>query len=103
MIVKPIRLQGQVTVAVAGQLKQQIKDTLGSDACILAFDLSNVEYMDSAGLGALVFAFKRAKELGGSVRVHQPQKRVNDLMFMTNMDQVFEITDSALVEDIADA
>lgn len=103
MIVKPIRLQGPVTVAIAGQLKQQIKDTLGNDACILAFDLSSVDYMDSAGLGALVFAFKRAKELGGSVRVHQPQKRVKDLMFMTNMDQVFQITDSPLMEDVPDA
>ena len=99
MIVKPLRLSGQVTVAIAGQLKQQIKDTIGNDACILAFDLSEVSYMDSAGLGALVFAFKRAKELGGKVRVHQPQKRVFDLMVMTNMDQVFEISESRLMDD----
>lgn len=99
MKLKVFRFEGQVTATNAGELKRQITEMLGGEACILALDLSRVDYMDSAGLGVVVTAFKNAQKLGGTLRVHQPQERVRNLFFMTHMDRVFEIVDSPIVVD----
>lgn len=94
MEVKLFRFPSAITAAVAGDLKRQIDETIARQPCILSLDLGNVGYMDSAGLGILVFAFKRSRELGGMVRVHRPQPVVRDLFHTTRMDQIFEIVDT---------
>lgn len=94
MIVKMLCLPPQVTAANAGDLKREIDELLGTEPCILGLDLHDVAYMDSAGLSILVFAFKRTRELGGSVRIHQPQAAILQLFRATHMDQVFEIVDT---------
>jgi anti-sigma B factor antagonist len=57
----------------------------------ILLDLRHVTFIDSAGLGELVAAKKRALERGGDIKILQPAKRVHDLLVMTLLTRVFEI------------
>ena len=94
MEVKVFRFPGDLTALEAGEMKRQLVEVLAEDPCILALDLSNVNYMDSAGLGVLTSAAYRARERGGEVRLHQPQPRVYAVLRTTRLDKIFEILDT---------
>lgn len=91
---KTFTFPGDVAAFGIQPLKQQITESLGdSRELLLQLDLGSVDYMDSAGLGVLVFAYNRAREQGGKIRIHRPRPRVRELLRMSRMDQVFEIVD----------
>ena len=93
MKIKVLRLPEQVTAANAGQLKSQIKEAINREPCLLELDLADVSYMDSAGLGVLVFAYEQSKGQGGIVRVHRPLAAVRELFQKTRFNQVLDIVD----------
>ncbi len=53
-------------------------------------DLSNLEFVDSAGLGVLVGIYKRVKQRGRRVVVAGAQPYVARVMKIIKLDQVFE-------------
>jgi anti-anti-sigma factor len=57
-------------------------------------NLTHVSYADSAGLGALLSVFLDAKKQGGHLRLHSPAQRLQDLLVMTRLRAVLEISDS---------
>ncbi len=56
----------------------------------LVIDLSNLEFVDSAGLGVLVGIYKRVKQRGRRVAVAGAQPYVSRVMKIIKLDQVFE-------------
>jgi anti-sigma B factor antagonist len=57
----------------------------------LVLDLSNVTFMDSTGLGAMLSCLRTMKAKGGSLRVASLTPEVKRLFDMVMMDRVFEI------------
>lgn len=87
-----ITLLEQVTVvapkadldAVAAEkLRRTLRDLIEQGKTRLVVDLGRVRYIESAGLGELVSAMKRAREAGGDVRLCDLQADVL---------RIFEIT-----------
>lgn len=93
------RFPGDLTALEAGEMKRQLTEILAGEPCVLALDLSQVKYMDSAGLGVLTSAAYRARERGGEVRLHQPQPRVYAVLRTTRLDKIFDILDTPPHED----
>jgi len=58
---------GDLDMASASQMKLQ--DHLDAGRTRLVLDLGDVSYIDSAGLGEVVRAMKRAREVGGDLRL----------------------------------
>lgn len=56
----------------------------------LAADLSEVGFMDSSGLGVLVTVLKEAREMGGALRLINPQESIARLLRITGMDVLFD-------------
>ena len=54
----------------------------------LVIDLSQVDFMDSSGLGAIVAVFKQLSG-DGTVQLAAPQQAVRDLFDLTCMHQIF--------------
>jgi anti-anti-sigma regulatory factor len=67
--------------------------SLGTDATVLVIDLGNSTEIDASGLGILVLIQKRAKERGLSTRLHRAPERVCNLLKLTLLDFLFELTD----------
>jgi anti-sigma B factor antagonist len=103
-----LEVAGEVDVYTGPTLRDRISDLLDGGANDLVVDLGKVDFIDSTGLGVLVGALNRAKELGGSLQLICAQERVLKLLRITGLDQVFtvraslsEITDDEEAETVA--
>ena len=54
-------------------------------------DLSDVEIIDAAGVGALLDLYVRVGERGGELILLNPHPNVSDVLIMTRLDSVFTI------------
>ena len=59
----------------------------------ILLNLRGVNYIDSSGLGELVAAFTSVRKQGGELKLLNLTKRVHDLLQITKLYTVFEITD----------
>lgn len=57
----------------------------------LLLDLSELNYIDSAGLGELVGALASAASRGRSMKLLRPQRRLTDLLQIAKLYTTFEI------------
>ena len=75
-------------------LKQAVSGLLGRGSTRVLLNVADVEYVDSAGLGALVATSLLAKKAGGSVKLLQPSKRLHDLLAMSRLLALLEVCES---------
>ncbi|MEN9233407.1 MAG: STAS domain-containing protein [Gloeomargarita sp. DG02_1_bins_92] len=78
-----------------GRFKQQYEAQVGGVPCHLGIDLSSVEFLDSAGLGALVACHKHVRGLGGTTGLIAPRHMILRLLEMTALDKVLPVYASA--------
>lgn len=57
----------------------------------LIVDLSNVEFLDSTGLGALIGAQRRATEQGGELRLVVKEGQIVRLLRITGLLKIFAV------------
>jgi anti-sigma B factor antagonist len=78
-----VSVTGEVDVASAPRLREQLIGLVAEGDTKLVLDLDNVDFLDSTGLGVIVGALKRARTHGGDLRIACEQPRIL---------KVFEIT-----------
>ncbi len=66
----------------------------------IVLDLANVSSMDGAGIGMLAFLQGRTRSTGLRLRIQNPSPRVRQLLELTNLDSVLEITTSREFQEI---
>ncbi|HMO17552.1 MAG TPA: STAS domain-containing protein [Oligoflexia bacterium] len=88
LIVKPESTR--IDAAFALQLKNQILDSYQSGANTIVLDLSEVDFIDSSGLGALV-ASRKTMGKDGEIALCEVKDRVQSLFTVTRMNKVFRI------------
>jgi anti-sigma B factor antagonist len=67
----------------------------------VVFDLSEVNYVDSMGVGILVMCSGKMQRAGGELRMASLQPRIVELMKITKLDQIllFYPTAAVAIED----
>ncbi len=83
-------LRGELGIESAPALRDQLFDLLRA-ASHLILDLSEVEHADASGLAVLVGSGRRARLLGGSLRLAAPSPEVARVLSVTGMDQHLNI------------
>lgn len=87
-------------VALAGQMSlgtslkvadSQIQGLIADGVNKLVVDLTAVDYMDSAGLGLIVFVFGTLREKNGSLRICGVAPRLQSLLKLTKTDTFLDI------------
>jgi anti-sigma B factor antagonist len=63
----------------------------------ILFNLGDVNYIDSSGLGHLVSAFTSVRKQGGELKLLNLTKNVHNVMQMTRLYTVFDIMDDEAV------
>ena len=76
---------GDLDMASAAQLK--LIDLLNAGKTKIVLDLQGVDYIDSAGLGEVVRAMKRAREAGGDLRLCGLRENVLKIIQMTRSEE----------------
>lgn len=86
-----VAISGEVDVYSAPALKEQLTGLLHSGANSVVVDLTEVAFLDSTGLGALVEARAATSEAGGTLPLVCNQERILKLFKITGLDGVFAI------------
>jgi anti-sigma B factor antagonist len=90
-IVKPT---GRLDVTTAAKFRKDVSDLAAQKPKYLIVDLSEVGFMDSSGLGALVSALKSVKAADGDMIVCSLSEQVQMLFELTSMGKIFKIYNS---------
>jgi anti-sigma B factor antagonist len=97
-----VRVHGDIVLNGSGQaLADRVRGLLEENRRRIVLDLTDVRYVDSGGVGELVESFSAAKNRGGSVKLLGVKKRLNDLLVITQLMNVFECFDTQ--EDAIDS
>ena len=86
-----IRLIGELDHSMAAQIRAEV-DELVSDSKVrrLIFDLSDLHFMDSSGIGLIIGRYKLMSRRGGSVAVSGPRTHIDRIFEMAGLYQLVE-------------
>lgn len=90
-----VHLKGRLNMVSAGRLRDLISSSVAEGHPRIAVDLTNVDFMDSSGLGALISGLKTTRQSGGDLRIAAPTEQVQLVLQLTNMERVFTAYGSA--------
>ena len=85
-------LSGRITIGEGTlMLRDRIQGMLEDGEMRFLLNLSDVDYIDSSGLGELVSSFTTVKNQGGTLKLLSLTRRVRDLMQITKLLTVFDV------------
>jgi len=84
-----VRATGRITLAPSATLENTLRDLI-SEGRPIVLDLTNVDYIDSAGLGALVSVYMHARRTKCALEIANPKQRIRDLFNRSGLASVFE-------------
>jgi anti-sigma B factor antagonist len=88
-------LKGKMTLGEGDELlKDKINSLLQQGKKKLVLNLEGVPYIDSAGLGEIVRTYTTVSRQGGSLKLLNLTKRIEDLLSITKLLTVFETFDT---------
>jgi anti-sigma B factor antagonist len=87
-----VDLRGSIDLGEASlTLRRTIRDLVESARTKIILNFSQVNSMDSAGVGELAGAYVPVKSKGGELKFLNPTKKVHDMLKITQLDRVFEV------------
>jgi anti-sigma B factor antagonist len=86
------RPAGEIDAATVSQFRAVLGEL--SENLRVVIDLSDVTFVDSAGLGALIGGIRRTRELGGDVVLACPRPSMARLLRTTGLDHIVTIANS---------
>ena len=89
--IKVIAPEGILDGTRATNFRSQIDQSVNEGVEIILVDFSDVTFMDSSGLGALVLALKTIRGAGLRMFLCSINEQIKMLFELTSMDRVFEI------------
>jgi anti-sigma B factor antagonist len=85
---------GRLNMVTAARLREAIEQAVGANHAKVAVDLSEVVFLDSSGLGALVAGLKAVRAQGGDLRLIRPGEQAQLVLELTNMGSVLKSFDT---------
>jgi anti-anti-sigma factor len=86
------RPEGELDAYTVGQFREALTSLAEESRVVI--DLSEVPFMDSAGLGALIGGIRRARENEGEVVVACSRPTLTRLLHTTGFDRIVPVTES---------
>ena len=85
-------ISGRITLGEGNvMLREIVSDLAEKGNNSILFNLGEVVYVDSSGVGELVKAHATIRNKGGTLKLTNLNKRVHDLLQMTRLSSVFDI------------
>lgn len=86
-----VAVGGEIDVYTAPKLRDTISEIVSGGAYNLVVDLSEVEFLDSTGLGVLVGGLKKVRAHDGSLALVCAEDRLLKIFRITGLAKVFTI------------
>jgi anti-anti-sigma factor len=84
-----VRCSGRITSSTTDTLQNKVRSLIPETECVV-LDLTDVNYIDSSGLGALVSVYMAAKRRHCQLKLINLSQRLQELFRITNLSSVFE-------------
>jgi anti-sigma B factor antagonist len=89
-----VRAAGEVDLRTSPQLREVLLKVAQSKPKRLIIDLSDVDYMDSSGVGTMVEVKRLIERAGGRLILVALQPRVRSVFEVTQLERFFDIANN---------
>jgi anti-sigma B factor antagonist len=86
--VATLRIEGELDAVTVSDLRPALDSLVAERHARIVVDLSGLQLIDSSGVGALVFLYKKAKEYGGVVTVTGVRDQPLSIFKLLRLDRV---------------
>ena len=86
-----LSLNGRLDAASAPQLSQTISEQMEAGYHRLVIDLKRVDFLNSAGIKAMVLGVQQSRQHGGDMRIANVQSQVKYVLNLTGADSVLKV------------
>jgi anti-sigma B factor antagonist len=86
-----ISVTGSIDALTAGQLARFFSEQIGSGNSHVVADMSQVDFMSSAGLRALLGVLKESRQVGGDLHIAAPQPGVERILKMSGFTSILKV------------
>lgn len=83
-----VRATGRITSSTNAKFEDTLRDLVSQNQRVV-LDLTNVEYIDSSGLGSLVAVYMHASRMKCELELANPKTRVKDLFSRSGLHSFF--------------
>ena len=84
-------LEKQVVIGNSTKVKEEVRNHISKDNNNVLLDFSNVQFIDSSGIGAIITILKAVNEMNGKVKIYNPKEDVRKVLNMVRLDQIIDI------------
>lgn len=93
-----VDIEGRIVLGEeSARLRELVSELLKNGHKKILFNLVDVKYIDSSGLGSLVSAFTSVRRQGGELKLLNLTSKVHDVLQITKLYTVFDIMDDEAV------
>jgi anti-sigma B factor antagonist len=86
-----IQLSGEVDAYTCSRFRDAMIDAIEQGHPSIVVSMTDVEYIDSSGLGTLVGGLKRSSEKGGRIAVVCNSSQIRKVFEITGLEKVFPL------------
>lgn len=88
--IQTVKLVGDLDVYSEEDFKEFIEEKIDANKD-LVFDLKDLDYLDSTGLGMFMLIYNKQKENGKSVKVINTKENIKKLFKITDLSDLFDM------------
>jgi len=93
--IKILDWRGKITLGEGtSTVRNTVRDIVNSGGKKIIFNLADVNYIDSAGVGELMAAYTSVTNLGGRLKLLNLTKKLNEALAITKLLTVFDVYDN---------
>ena len=86
-----VELSGELDVSCADDLKKELDSNIEKKFSDVKVDMSNLQYIDSTGIGVIVGAMKKLKSGDKDITILEAKDNVKKIFKITGLDQIIRM------------
>ena len=86
-----LKLSGRLDLASGSDLKHRVKELFEKDCNSFHFEMNDIEFVNSSGLGTLVSIMKEVRLRKGRLTLSNLASYVQEIFDITQLSHIFEI------------
>jgi len=84
-------LKGELDLACANNLKEELYKAVEEKFADVVIDMTDLEYIDSTGIGVLVGLMKKLRTDGKDIKISNAKDNVKRIFKITGLDQIINM------------
>jgi anti-sigma B factor antagonist len=86
-----VKLVGSAHMDASGNLREQLVGLVDEQTTTIVLDLTELDFINSVGLGAIIAAYLRCRRYNGAIKLVAPKPAIRDLLSLTKLTNLFPV------------